>query len=118
MAGTCVPRASFWRTLPTHKNRTPPETNSRGGEERRGKLGLHAPVKEIYLLARATHSPGSGYRNERRLVSLEAEDDGGHSGEVRGIQKLAEMCRSRLEIFNPITSPISTKTTEDEGDSR
>jgi hypothetical protein len=33
-------------------------------------MGLHAPVKEIYLLARAAHAPGSGYRNERLLMSL------------------------------------------------
>jgi hypothetical protein len=118
MAGACVPRASFWRPLPTHKSRTQSETNDNsGGEEQRGKLGLNAPVKEIYLLARATHSPGSGYQKERRQVSLEAEDDSGHGGEVCGIQKLAEMCRSRLEIFDSETLPIFAKTTEDEGDS-
>jgi hypothetical protein len=63
MASACEPHTSFWRPLPTHESRTQPETNnSRGGEERRKKLGLHLPVKEIYFLARATHSPSSGYR--------------------------------------------------------
>jgi hypothetical protein len=119
MAGACEPCASFWRPLPNYESCTQPETNNiKGGEEQRGKMGLHLPVKEIYLLVRATHSPGIGNQNERRLMSLEAEDNGGYGGEVRGMQKLAEMCRSRLEIFDPKTLPFFAKTTEDEGDSR
>jgi hypothetical protein len=51
-------------------------------------------------------------------MSLEAEDNGGHGGEVRGMQKLAEMCRCRLEIIDPKTLPIFVKTTKDEGDSQ
>jgi hypothetical protein len=51
-------------------------------------------------------------------MSLEAEDDGSHGGEVCGIQKLAKMCRSRLKIFDPKTLPIFTKTIEDERDGR
>lgn len=57
-------------------------------------MGLHALVKEIYLLARAIHSPGSGFWNERWLMSLEEEDDGRHGEEVRGMQKPEDMCRS------------------------
>jgi hypothetical protein len=68
--------------------------NNKSGEERRGKLGLHALVKEIYLLARAIHYPGSGFRNERWLMSLEEEDDGRHGEEVRDMQKPEDMCRS------------------------
>jgi hypothetical protein len=73
----CEPRTSFWRPLPTHESRTQLKTtNSRGGGGRRG---------EKTFLARATHAPSSWYQNEKRVVSVEAKDDGGHGGEARGM---------------------------------
>jgi len=87
----------FWRPLPTRESRTQPKTtNNRGGGGWRGELALHMPVKEKNFLVRATHASGSGYWNMMRLVSVEAEDNGGHGGEVRGMRKLAEVRKSRF----------------------
>jgi len=78
-----------------------------------------APAGERDLLFGACHPLSKQWvSNERWLMSLEAEDNGGHGGEVRGMQKLAEMCRCRLEIIDPKTLPIFVKTTKDEGDSQ
>jgi len=70
------------------------------------------------FLACATHALGSWSHNEKRLVSVEAEDDGNHGGEVRGMQRLAEMRRSRFQIFDPKTLPKFAINIEDVGDGR
>jgi hypothetical protein len=78
------------------------------------KDGL-ACASERDLLA-GTCSPRSGqWLSEWEAADVVEKDDGVRGGEACDMRELAEMCRSRLEIFDPKTLPIFAKTTEDEG---
>jgi hypothetical protein len=52
-------------------------------------------------LARVGHAPVHGSLSKKRLVSAQAEDDEGHSGEAHVKLDLTEENRSSFENFDP-----------------
>lgn len=100
-AGTCRLYANTGRPLSSCKRcGLSQTTNGCVGEEDRG---LQARAGENHSIAHASHVPVRRCPEVKRLVSVEAEDDGESEREAHVMQKLAEKHRSKFKNFDPRT---------------